>query len=100
MTEGDGEQQDHLVVDVLMDAAMDSVRMLPFLFAAFCLLEAMEKHAGNLSQRVLTGIRAQVLGGGAWLCAAVWIFRACSKFIFGRNDLGRNTARRIFIYLR
>ena len=47
----------NLFIDVLMDAAIDSVRMLPFLFAAFCLLEAMERHAGNFSQRVLTGIR-------------------------------------------
>ena len=71
----------HLVVDVLMDAAMDSVRMLPFLFAAFCLLEAMEKHAGNFSQRVLTGIR----GAGPVLGAVLGCVPQCGFSVLAAN---------------
>lgn len=80
MTEGDGDNM-HLVVDVLMDAAMDSVRMLPFLFAAFCLLEAMEKHAGNFSQRVLTGIR----GAGPVLGAVLGCVPQCGFSVLAAN---------------
>ena len=69
----------NLFIDVLMDAAIDSVRMLPFLFAAFCLLEAMERHAGNFSQRVLTGIR----GAGPLLGAVLGCVPQCGhRFIY------------------
>lgn len=68
-------------MDVCMDAAMDSVRMLPFLFVAFCLLEAMEKHAGNFSQRILTGIR----GAGPILGAALGCVPQCGFSVLAAN---------------
>lgn len=80
VTEGDEDKMD-LWMDVLMDAAMDSVRMLPFLFAAFCLLEAMEKHAGNFSQRVLTGIR----GAGPLLGAMLGCVPQCGFSVLAAN---------------
>ena len=71
----------NLFIDVLMDAAIDSVRMLPFLFAAFCLLEAMERHAGNFSQRVLTGIR----GAGPLLGAVLGCVPQCGFSVLAAN---------------
>lgn len=71
----------NLFIDVLMDTAIDSVRMLPFLFAAFCLLEAMERHAGNFSQRVLTGIR----GAGPLLGAVLGCVPQCGFSVLAAN---------------
>ena len=90
----------HLVVDVLMDA--NGQRQDAPIFIC-CILPAGGdgETRGKFQSAGIDGDQRRRAGtGGAWLCAAVWIFRACSKFIFGRNDLGRNTARRIFIYLR
>ena len=55
--------------------------MLPFLFAAFCLLEAMERHAGNFSQRVLTGIR----GAGPLLGAVLGCVPQCGFSVLAAN---------------
>lgn len=37
-----------MFIEILTDAAMDSVAILPFLFAAFCILEALEHHSKHL----------------------------------------------------
>ena len=71
----------NLFIDVLMDAAIDSIRMLPFLFAAFCFLEAMERHAGHFSQRVLTGIR----GAGPLLGAVLGCVPQCGFSVLAAN---------------
>ena len=42
-----------LLKDVLLDTVADSVRMLPFLFAAFLLLEALEHYSGSFISRIL-----------------------------------------------
>lgn len=53
-----------IILDVLKDAALDSLKMLPFLFAAFLLLETVEHHAGQKINRALSasGKAGPVLG--------------------------------------
>ncbi len=36
-----------MMIDALLDAFSDTLRILPFLFAAFLLLEAIEHYAAN-----------------------------------------------------
>ena len=43
----------YMIADVLMDAALDSVKMLPFLLAAFLLMEWLEKYSGEYMNRLL-----------------------------------------------
>ena len=40
------------MLDVLLDAILDSLKTLPFLFGAFLLMEAAEKHYGKQRQSV------------------------------------------------
>lgn len=42
-----------MFIDVIVDACLDCVRMLPFLFGAFLLLEALEHHTSERMNRVL-----------------------------------------------
>lgn len=42
-----------MFIDVITDAFLDCVRMLPFLFGAFLLLEALEHHTSERMNRVL-----------------------------------------------
>lgn len=45
-----------MLLDVLMDTVLDSVKMLPFLFAAFLLLEWLEKYSGDYMNRMLAKV--------------------------------------------
>ena len=41
------------MLDVLLDAVLDSLKTLPFLFGAFLLMEAAEKHYGKHMDTIL-----------------------------------------------
>lgn len=42
-----------LIIDVLLDALLDVSRMLPFLFVAFLLIEALEHYSTEFTERIL-----------------------------------------------
>ena len=42
-----------IIIDILLDTAADSLRMLPFLFAAFLLLESLEHQSGSIPEKIL-----------------------------------------------
>lgn len=42
-----------LLKDVLLDTALDCLKMLPFLFAAFLLIEALEHYSGDAIEKIL-----------------------------------------------
>lgn len=48
-----------MFIDALLDAWMDSVKMLPFLYLAYLLIEWLERHHGERIERALAG-------GGRW----------------------------------
>lgn len=45
-----------MILDALIDAALDSLRALPFLLAAFILMEMLEKHSDKLVDKVFNKI--------------------------------------------
>ena len=46
-----GETVDmEMFIDILLDAAIDCVKMLPFLFLAFLLIEALEHYSSDLQK--------------------------------------------------
>lgn len=42
-----------MIVDAFLDAVLDTLRTLPFLFAAFLLIEAIEHYSGSFGSRML-----------------------------------------------
>lgn len=46
-----------LLKDIILDTSLDCIKMLPFLFAAFLLIEALEHYSGNWAQRVLEKVK-------------------------------------------
>ncbi|MGN0975044.1 MAG: putative manganese transporter [Gemmiger sp.] len=48
-----------LILDALLDAAVDSAKMLPFLYLAYLLIEWLETHHGQSIEKALAG-------GGRW----------------------------------
>ena len=58
-----------LFMDVLLDTIIDSLRMLPFLFAAFLLLEALEHYSTAFINKTLVQInKAGPLAGAVFGC--------------------------------
>ena len=45
-------------MEMFADAAFDSVKMLPFLFVAFLIMEALERYSSELSERALRKIKS------------------------------------------
>lgn len=45
-------------MEMFADAALDSVKMLPFLFVAFLIMEALERYSSELSERALRKIKS------------------------------------------
>ena len=42
-----------MFIDILLDAAIDCVKMLPFLFLAFLLIEALEHYSSDFTKKLI-----------------------------------------------
>lgn len=70
-----------MLFDVIADAAMDSVRLLPFLFLAFLILELLEHYSGKLNKVMLARFRK----AGPLLGALLGCIPECGIPILGAN---------------
>lgn len=59
-----------LFVDALLDALVDGVKMLPFLYLAYLLIEWLERHHGE-------SIEGALAGGGRWGFIPVRCWAVC-----------------------
>lgn len=67
--------------DIITDAAMDSMKILPFLFLAFLILELLEQYSGKLNQALLVRFRK----AGPLLGALLGCIPECGIPILGAN---------------
>ena len=90
-----------LFSDAALDALLDSLRMLPFLFVAFLILEALEHYSSDRlthffqHKKRRTGRRIP-----AWLHSSVRLLCPDLQPLLRRHCHGRNIDRRIFIHFR
>ena len=70
-----------IITDILLDTAADSLRMLPFLFAAFLLLESLEHHSGSLPGKILTRFSK----GGPFFGALLGCIPQCGFSVLAAN---------------
>lgn len=45
-----------MIIDILADTSTDCLKMLPYLFAAFLLLEALEQYSNTFTEKVLSKV--------------------------------------------
>ena len=45
-----------MFIDILLDAAIDCVKMLPFLFLAFLLIEALEHYSSDFTKKLMVKV--------------------------------------------
>ena len=70
-----------MILDALLDAVLDTLRTLPFLFAAFMVIEAMEHYSNQYSSRVL----ARVGKAGPFLGAVLGCIPQCGFSVAAAN---------------
>ena len=86
-----------MFIDVLLDAAIDCVKMLPFLFLAFLLIEALEHYSSDFTKKLMVKVDKARTGcrSNRRMCPSVWIFGYGSKSVFRRNHYGWNIDRSV-----
>ena len=83
------------MLDIILDTLLDSVKLLPFLFITYLLMEELEHKTGGKAKN---RIRSAGKSGPVW--GAVWLFCSGVKPLCGTCDHGRNTACDFLIDLR
>lgn len=87
-----------LFTDVLLDAAADSIRMLPFLFAAFLLLEALEHYSGTAVNNALIKInKAGPLLGAVFGCIPQCGFSVMAANLYAGGVVSLGTLLSVFL---
>ena len=78
-----------MLIDVFTDAAIDCIKMLPFLFLAFLLIEALEHYSSDFTKKLMI----KVDKAGPVVGAVVGCVPQCgfgSQSIFWRDYYDRN----------
>ncbi len=90
-----------MIIDIVKDALLDSVRMLPFLYAAFLLMEFAEHHTGDKLARLLEKAGGSLVGGagaGALLgCVPQCGFSIAASNLYASGMIGAGTLMAVFI---
>lgn len=87
--------------DIFLDAVIDSVKMLPFLYAAFLLMEFIEHRAGSKLSEALEKAGRSGLGGAAAGAALGCIpqcgFSAAASNLYAGRIIGAGTLMAVYI---
>lgn len=87
-----------LLKDILIDTSMDCIKMLPFLFAAFLILEALEHYSGDYTNKMLSKVGAAgPLVGALFGCIPQCGFSVMAANLFAGGVLSAGTLISVFI---
>lgn len=75
-----------MIIEIIMDSFIDSMRLVPFLFAAYLVMEYLEHKAGNKMQQVIrrAGKGGPVIGGALGIFPQCGFSAAASNLYAGR----------------
>ena len=87
-----------LLKDVLIDTCLDSVKMLPFLFAAFLLIEALEHYSGEFTAKALAKVgKAGPVVGAVAGCVPQCGFSVMASNLYAGGVVSVGTLLSVFI---
>lgn len=87
-----------MITEILIDTSMDSLKMLPYLFAAFVLLEILEQYSGAFTQRVLSKVgKAGVAAGALFGCIPQCGFSVMAANLYAGGIISAGTLVSVFI---
>lgn len=87
-----------ILLDALLEAALDSLKLLPFLFGAYLLMEYLEHHAAGKMERALTkmGAFGPLVGAGLG-CVPQCGFSATASNLYAAGIISRGTLLAVFL---
>ncbi|BFL11489.1 arsenic efflux protein [[Clostridium] hylemonae] len=87
-----------LLKDILLDTTLDCLKMLPFLFAAFLVIEALEYYSGEFTARLLAGVgKAGPVVGAAAGCVPQCGFSVLASNLYAGGIISVGTLLSVFI---
>ena len=87
-----------MMKDILTDTGMDVLKMLPYLFAAFVLIEALERYSGTYAKRVLLKVGKAGPAVGALLgCIPQCGFSVMAANLYAGGIISVGTLLSVFI---
>ncbi len=87
-----------MILDALLDAAADTAKTLPFLFAAFLVMEALEYYSGHYLNRILSGMgKAGPLAGAVLGCIPQCGFSAAAANLYSGGIITLGTLISVFL---
>ncbi|MBO4422197.1 MAG: arsenic efflux protein [Clostridia bacterium] len=96
-TEETKEEEKETIPDVLLDALLDTVKLIPFLFAAYLLLEFIEHRSSNKLSNFLTNEKFGVPGGAVLGCIPQCGMSVAVSHLFSAGAVGAGTMVAVFI---
>lgn len=88
----------NLLKDILLDTTLDCLKMLPFLFAAFLVIEALEYYSGEFTARLLAGVgKAGPVVGAAAGCVPQCGFSVLASNLYAGGIISVGTLLSVFI---
>ena len=87
-----------LLSDIILDTVLDCLKMLPFLFAAFLLIEALENYSGKLLGRIFKRIgKAGPVVGALAGCIPQCGFSVMAANLYGGGIISLGTLLAVFL---
>lgn len=87
-----------MLVDILVDTCLDSIKMLPFLFAAFLLIEALEHYSSDFTAKALTKVgKAGPVVGAILGCIPQCGFSVMASDLYAGGIISVGTLLSVFI---
>lgn len=87
-----------MIIDAFWDAVMDTVRTLPFLLAAFVLLEAVEHYSGGFMNRALGKVgKAGPAVGAVFGCVPQCGFSVAAANLYAGGIISLGTLLAVFV---
>ena len=90
------------MLEILQDAIIDTIKLVPFLFITYLIMEYIENKTSNKVRENIkkSGKFGPLIGGIVRYFATMWIFGFCNQFVFVKIDINRNINCGVFVNIR
>ena len=90
------------MLEILQDAIIDTIKLVPFLFITYLIMEYIENKTSNKVKEKIkkSGKFGPLIGGIVRNFTSMWVFSISYKFIFIKINVSWNIDSSILINLR
>ena len=88
------------MTEILLDAVIDTLKLVPFLFVTYWFMEWLEHKTGTKTQALIrrAGRLGPLFGGMLGVFPSVWFFSSGCQSVFRRTGYSRNDCGSFYLY--